>query len=549
MAETALLRGFHGGVNQSLSAKDIADNELVDALNFQIDDTGALRKRDGLSKVSTSHDPFGDQPITSIYHLLQSSGAHAVIYTSGSSAWRASSSAPDTAVTFTAIDGSLSPGLPSGTRWHWVTFDDLAIGVNGSNTADNKANPVELASTTGNLAVTANAPKGKYIAVWNRRLWIVDADEPNTLKGSALGDRTNWTTGAGADALTFPIGEDEGDIITGIYPFKGLLFIFKENRIYALVPGAPNTDGLQYQVKLVTTQTGALSQWTIQEVLDDLVFLSHSGLMSMRAVQQIGDFRKAVLSARIPKLATNMSKVNDIYASVWDEENMRYILAIPGQPADAVNTEAWVMDMRQVLKGGAAVWTRWDGAIVGASYAVVPNLGRPRVYVGGQTLPYIINGDRFDDNNDTGYEPSNPEFTTKAYDMGQSLTRKEFYRFGLSFEAETDPFHFQITWTLDLDGNREKTVSGSFSSLITGSLLGGDDTLGDTGDPDFFLATGASQDTDLIWPIRGRTGRRGQTLQFRFVNDYSTYPEEGFSVKHMMVQFDFLGGVTHVGDL
>jgi hypothetical protein len=78
MAETALLRGFHGGVNQSLSAKDIADNELVDALNFQIDDTGALRKRDGLSKVSTSHDPFGDQPITSIYHLLQSSGAQQV---------------------------------------------------------------------------------------------------------------------------------------------------------------------------------------------------------------------------------------------------------------------------------------------------------------------------------------------------------------------------------------------------------------------------------------------------------------------------------------
>lgn len=551
MAETALLRGFHGGVNQSLSEKDILDNELVDALNFEMDETGALRKRNGVSKVSTN-DPFGNQPITSIYEYRKSDGGTTVIYTSGTGAWRLAPGAPEVATAFSAIDTDMDdityPALPNNTRWQWITFDDVAIGVNGVDTASGKSNTVELATITGQLAPTANAPPGKYIAVWNRRVWIVDADAPNTVKGSALGDRTNWTTGAGADALVFPIGEDEGDLITGLYTFKGLLFVFKEHAIYAIVPGSPNTDGNQYQVKLLTTQTGSVSQWTIQELLDDLVFLGHSGLQSMRAVQQIGDFAQASLSHKIPKLATDIPKTNDIYASMVDEEQSRYIISVPANPADSVNTETWVMDMKQVLRGGAAAWTRWDGGPVGASFGKVTYLGRPRVYIGGQTLPYILDEDRFDDNVDTGYEPSNPEFTTKAYDMGQSFMRKEFYRFGLSFEAETDPIHFQVTWILDLDGNRQKTVIGSFSSLITGSELGGDDTLGTTGDPDFFLATGASQDTDLIWPIRGRTGRRGQTLQFRFVHPYDTYPLEGFSVKHMMVQFDFLGGITFVSD-
>jgi hypothetical protein len=551
MAETALLRGFHGGVNQSLSARDIQDNELVDALNFEMDETGSLRKRNGVSKVSTN-DPFGNQPITSIYDFRQSSGAQTVIYTSGTGAWRLVSGAPEVATAFSSIstnmDGVTYPVLPNNTRWMWVTFDDVAIGVNGANTASAKSNTVELSTTTGQLAPTSNAPKGKYIAVWNRRVWIVDADSPNTLKGSALGDRTNWTTGGGADALVFPVGEDEGDLITGLYPFRGYLFVFKEHSIYAVIPGAPNTDGNQYQVKLITTQTGCVSQWTVQEVLDDLVFLGHAGLMSMQAVQSLGDFRQASLSHQIPKLAMDIPKTNDIYASVVDEEQSRYIISVPANPADSVNTETWVMDMKQVLRGGKPAWTRFDGGMVGASFAKVSYLGRPRVYIGGQTLPYILDETRYDDNVDTGYEPSNPEFTTKAYDMGQSFIRKEFYRFGLSFEPETEAMHFQLTWKLDLNDNRSKTVAGSFSSLISGSLLGGDDTLGDTGDPDFLLATGASQDTDLIWPIRGRTGRRGQNIQWRFVHPYDTYPTEGFSVKHMMAQFDFISGVTHVSD-
>jgi hypothetical protein len=539
MARRVYYNGFVGGINQALSPKDIGDHELVDALNFEFDEKRGLRKRDGVSEIFADN-PVGDE-ISSIYDYRTQSGSSTVIYTEGATVWKAAAADIGTAAE-TDITNELV--FDAVQRWQWVTFDDAAIGVNQTDNGDVNANPVELQTTGGVLGLLANAPKGNYIAVWNRRLWIVDANNPSILKGSALGNAEDWASGGGSGTVTAPIGEDEGERITGIIPFHDMLIIFKRSRTYALVPGSPNVDARQYEVKLLSSTVGCVSIFTAQEILNDLIFLSDYGVMSLQAVATYGDFRKAMLSKNIPKFLS-LNKDSDIFASVVNPEKMQYWLAIPGSNSDTTNTEVWVMDFRLLSEGAPVAWTRWDGGPAGASYGKVFYDGRPRIYIGGYTNGYIMDESLNEDDVDEGYEPSTVKYITKALSMDEPLSRKEFYRFGLEFEAETQTVTFNITWKMDLDETRVKTISGSFAELVTGSVLDGDDTLSDEGDPDFYLATEASEDTDLIWAIRGATGRRAQTVQFTFQNsDFS----EGYVIKRMMLEYEYLRGIFAVSD-
>ncbi len=544
MPQRAYFNGFAGGINQALSSKDIADLELVDALNFEFDERRGLRKRDGVDEIFAANPMT--TPISSIYeYRTQGSGA-TVIFTEsvGTGKVYRSAAADITTATFTDITNSLDFG--NAQRWQWVTFDDMAIGVNGIDNGDAPDdNVVKLSSPTGLLSLLLDSPpNGNYIAVWNRRVWIVDADNPSNIVGCALGDAEDWTSTGGSGKVTMPVGEDEGERITGIYPFHDMLIIFKRTRTYALIPGSPNVDARQYEIKSLSTTVGCVSIFTAQEILNDLVFLSDYGIMSLQAVATYGDFRKASLSKNIPKFLS-INKDADIFASIVNPEKMQYWISIPGTSSDNQVTETWVMDFRGLAEGQPVAWTRWDGGVVGPSYGRVFYDGRPRMYIGGFTNGYIMDEDERDDTVDTGYEPSTVKFVTKAFSMKEPLSRKEFYRFGLEFEAETDPVTFAVIWKMDLDETRTKQVTGQFSELVTGSVLGGDDELNDSAGPDFLLATEASEDTDLIWSIRGPTGRRAQTIQFEFQNSDFT---EGYVIKRMMLEFEYLRGLFAVSD-
>jgi hypothetical protein len=187
---------------------------------------------------------------------------------------------------------------------------------------------------------------------------------------------------------------------------------------------------------------------------------------------------------------------------------------------------------------------KFDGDVVGRSYAVAEYSGVTRLYIGNSDL-VVYDPDAFDDQ-DTS-DTSDAYFRTKAYSLQEPLRRKEFYKFGVEFEAESDPVNFDISYRLDQNDGRIKTVSGSFSSLSTGSVMDGDDLLWDAplSSGSFYLATAVSEDTDLVWPIRGAAGRRAQTIQFIFTHGTAS---QGFKVKRMMFVFDFLRNLWGVDD-
>jgi hypothetical protein len=561
MAQVAYIPGFAGGINQSLSAKDIEDTQLQDAVNLELNQRRSVRVRRGVSYVRTSggsHGPFSaltSSKVTSIYHFRPSGGGNGtVLYTGDVEVYRRAPSDPDTTTAFTDITGSVSiASAPA--YWEWATFDDVAIGVNGSTQGASNDNPVVLKSTTGNLvdtegsadatedwtalgAVPFSAPK--FIEVWNRRVWIV---EGNTVYGCALGDRQDWASTGGSGTVAFPVGEDEGDNITGIFAFIDRLIVFKENRIYQIVAGSPNVDANQYEIRQISDRVGCLHAATVQRVFNDLVFLSHYGVMSLQSTLNYGDFLQSQLSTAIPSLS-QINKNGTAPRSILHPEKNQYWLSVPTSGASgADNDTTWILDFQQQGQGVPLPWMKYDGGAVGQAYGLVVQDGTPRVYIGGLEDAYMLTDDRWDDNvHADELETSPPKFRTKAFDWGEPLRRKEHYEVGASVHALTDPLSFDLQWRFDTDPNRQKNVTGSFSDLQSGSHLGppnDDNVLWD--DPptvgSFVLATDAPDDTDVVWKIRGGAGRRGQTIEFTF---QSTDQTQAFEVRRMMVKFDLL---------
>jgi hypothetical protein len=552
MPQILYLNGWPGGINTSLSAKDIADDELQDAINVELNQRRALRRRHGVSFVreaTPGNGPFGSK-VTSIYHFKLSDGTETVIYTDKNNAWRRAPSAPDTTTAFTAIDGSLpgSTGLATTDTFRWATMDDVAIGVNGGTDGATYDNPVVLTSATGNLTDvgTGDSWTGTYptaptdIAVWNRRVWLV---EGNQLYGSALGDRTDWASTGGAGRFQETIGEDEGDTIIGIVPFLDRLIIFKEHRIYQLVAGSPNVDANQYEIRLLTDRVGCVRKETVQRVVNDLVFLSHFGVMSLQSTSQFGDLIQSQLSRKIPELA-EMNKDGTFPTSVIHPEKNQYWLSVPtAATADAVNGVVYVLDFRD-LQAGELPWMKFDGGVVGSAYGNVSYNGKPYVYIGGYNDAYVYDSTRWDDDVDASEATTSPaKYVTKAYDANEPLRRKEWYKVGVQVKALTDPLEFELQWKLDTDPNRIKAVAGSFSNVAAGSVLGppGEDNILWSDDlvttGDFLFATDAPDDTDIVWSIRGNAGRRAQSIEFTFQNGQV---DEAFEVRRMMLLYDVL---------
>src|SRR5262245_2635137 len=160
---------FRGGINTALPANEIQDNEIVDALNFEYDWDGNLVVRNGV-------DPFNAEDyatrITSLHYFTTESGAAYVLYTNANDLYRAD---PD-GTNVTDITSTLTP--TNNSLRQRPTHQSIASGNNEA-TAGNKPDKDD---NTGAAALGGTPPKAKFIEVWNNRIWVVSASEPNQVR-------------------------------------------------------------------------------------------------------------------------------------------------------------------------------------------------------------------------------------------------------------------------------------------------------------------------------------------------------------------------------
>src|SRR5262245_1036048 len=311
------VRDWRLGINTAVPPTEIDDSEAQDLLNFEFDDNGNLSTRRGVTQLSA--DTFSNR-ITSLHYFTIDTGEIGILLTEGTTLRIIETNGTG----LTTLSGALT--LPNNTIWQWVTFGGLAIGVNG---ATSGTSPVKVDSTSTAAALGGSPPRGKYIAVWNSRVWIASASAFSRVHGSALGLPEDWTATGAAGAITIDVDTNDGDPITGLFSTRDALYIFKRHSIHRLVAFAdPNTDANNIRREVVTKDIGCAGPYTIQQIPNDVIFLSDQGVASLSLVQTAEDFRTAFYSRNIKEL-TNFPKTTLEIPSLFCDTGAQYWISLP----------------------------------------------------------------------------------------------------------------------------------------------------------------------------------------------------------------------------
>lgn len=510
------------GIITSQPATEIPDNAAVDILNMEHDDNGNLATRCGLTQLFST--TFAGR-ITSLHYFTAETGEVGILYTTGSQLRKVSTAGTGD----TNLTGTLT--LPSDTFWQWVTFQGIAIGVNKATTGDN---PVKV--TTGSVAsaLGGTPPKGKYIAVWNNRVWIVSATSPNQLRGSKLGDPETWTTGSLAtDPIAIDIDPNDGDLITGLYPTREALYVFKRRRIFKIVPINANVspaDQTNLKNVIHTNNVGCVSPYSIQQLLDDVIFLSDQGLLSLSLVQTAEDFRTAAYSRVVAEIAKFPKSTEEIPSFVFDNA-AQYWLSVPASISTRQINESYVMDYFRIDQN-IVRFTRFDGLAAFTAATSFPG-GTGKVYALGAKnaggtyqiytyKPKLTSGPFSDDG--TAYAK---RLKTKRYTVDAPLLRKWWKKWAFGFGLLTNSAQVSIQYYFDDNLNRGGTQSFALSGTGAGALW--DQALWDV----------ASWDTAVTVPLdivrrflSNSSGQKSQDVAFIVSNGQNN---EGIVIKDFML--------------
>lgn len=442
-------------------------------------------------------------PITSIHQFNSIDGVRHTILTAGPAVYEVDLTSGE----FTNITGTKI--LPPTAEWHWTNYDGVAVGVNGGGTGYD--NPVYWDGVAGSISTLADAPTGaQYIELFNHR---AVASDGYTLYWSKLGDITNWSDPILSGAVEIDADYD-GDI-TGLVAHKGFLIIFKENNVWRLLPGTPNTDTDQWSIERVISGHGCLNGSSARAILDDVFFLSKEGLLSLGTMLQVGDYEASQVSDNIAELEG--LRTDDRYPSVVDPVHSQYWISAPssGTPGDD-NNITYVFDFSNMQEG--LKWTRFTGDIVGECYATgKDDANDVVVFIGGYNDLFVrkktTDTNPYEDDTSGAVDQ---DFLSKEVDFGVPFKRKAMNRFGINVK--------KLTSNLDINFEIRFNGSGSASHSYTFTL----DAVGVVGD-----------DIEIIRKLIGAAGKNALSYQYRVRNNASN---EAFGLNTLMFE---VSGITH----
>jgi hypothetical protein len=182
------------------------------------------------------------------------------------------------------------------------------------------------------------------------RMWVGGVTETkDVLFYSDLLNETEWDAGSsGVIDLATVWGQDE---IIAIEPFYGQLVIFgKHNIVIYSNPTEPNNMALVEVIRGI----GCVARDTIQQVADDLFFLSSTGLRSLARTTEKDNVPLLDLSTALKDNIIRDIKSTSSFKSVYVEEEGLYILTFID-----INI-VYVFDMKHMTPAASPRVTFWD---------------------------------------------------------------------------------------------------------------------------------------------------------------------------------------------
>ena len=345
---------------------------------------------------------------------------------------------------FTAVKGSLTI---ANTRPQFVNFNDDVI-------ATNEGSALIIKSGTGNFAAvpatSGSVPTGRLVHSAFGRVWAQKSHtgaSQNIIAYSTFLEEDKWGGSGGEITVlgTFSAVKDGFDELTAISSFDKYLVAFLRNSIIiyngADAPGGDPGLGIQQVIQGV----GCIARDSIQQIGQDLYFLSATGIRSLRQVIYTGDradlteISTLVRREFLTDVAASESALINVRSS-YDPEEGQYWIKAPGG-------NIWVFDMHSLdqnvpIRVTKYVNTGWD------SFAYFEG----DTYIGSRGLIGKYSG--YTDDTPTDSTPYTCTWRSNPADLGTSKLK----------------FLKRLTATIEGSNADEVTVTYAFSEGGSGEV-------------------------------------------------------------------------------
>jgi hypothetical protein len=364
--------GFHG-LNKQDSNLDIGAGFATVADNCVIDMYGRIGARKGWTKATSASSDLLTNDITAIKELITNTGDSYILCTGGGMLFKYTGGA---LVRLTYGGGGVAPDIQAD-NWKIVTLNGIAyfyqrgyepLIFDPITSATTFRRESEHASYTG-TAILANEGLSAY-----GRLWSADTlTDKNTIKFSDLLNgyaNTGGTSGTLNLIGVWPNGSDE---IVALAAHNNFLVIFGKRQI--LIYSGANTPSTMTLYDAIGN-IGCIARDSVQDVGEDLIFLSNTGVRSlMRTIQEKSSpMRNLSKNVRDHLLEDVSQEVLADIKSCFSEKESFYLMSLP------VTGEVYVFDTRHQLEDGSSritIWTDIEPTAMYVSRDQTLYLGKP----------------------------------------------------------------------------------------------------------------------------------------------------------------------------
>lgn len=282
---------FGGGLNLRDKADTVAPGQAIDALNVEFTERGSVTQRPG-------YEAFNGTALTnapeSIATYQTTGGARHLVVGAGTALYAINSSGA-----LITPDGS-ETGLTTG-LWNFARFGnpsgEYILAGNGENPIlywDGSDWKTGVAAATVNGVASQDMPKGACLAVVNSpstgtglapRLAVAGftgttggpdgaTSSPSHVYFSDVADPLVWTT-----TNYIQLTPGDGEKITALVPWRGLLFVFKETKFFVIFGESLDSGGDPvFNYRAVDSTVGTINSRSVVAGRDGVYFANSQGV-------------------------------------------------------------------------------------------------------------------------------------------------------------------------------------------------------------------------------------------------------------------------------
>jgi len=280
------------GLNTKSSSLEIGPEYCTTARNAVVANTGVLAAREGFVAQNSTTIANGEG-LKVLHEYIDTGEQSRIISTANNQIFEG-------IVNPIEVTGTIT--TPTDDNWKFVNFAGRCIGVQAGHAPIVKTNggdfsDIAFVSSGGGGGDAPDDPIDALSAFG--RVWYVEADR-QTIRYSDLLQEDTLTSGSALNMYT--VWGNGNDEIVALAEFNGYIVIFGRKQVVLFSGGEDPNNNLQ--IVDIVNNTGCIARDSVQNIGNDILFLSEQGVISLaRNIQAGGDVRSLPLA----NLADNVS--------------------------------------------------------------------------------------------------------------------------------------------------------------------------------------------------------------------------------------------------